>query len=38
MKTSIEVGPINLGNPYYEIKINQLVNMFENILNIKYKL
>lgn len=35
MMTSIEIGPINLGNPYYEITINQLVNMFENILNTK---
>lgn len=35
MMNSIEIGPINLGNPYYEIEINELVKIFEDILEIK---
>jgi UDP-glucuronate decarboxylase len=35
MMDSIELGPINLGNPYYEMEINELVKTFEDILEIK---
>lgn len=35
MMNSVEQGPINLGNPYYEIEIKELVKIFENILDIK---
>jgi len=35
MMKSPHFGPINIGNPYNELSINKLVELFENITNIK---
>jgi UDP-glucuronate decarboxylase len=35
MMESNELGPINLGNPYCEITLNDLVKVFEKIVNYK---
>lgn len=37
MMNSIEFGPINIGNPNYELTINNLVLIFEKIINKKIK-
>lgn len=37
MMNSNENGPINLGNPYNEITINELVTLFKNIVNSEFK-
>ena len=38
MMKSNELGPINLGNPYCEITLNDLVKVFEQIVNYKLDL
>jgi len=37
MMNSLEYQPINIGNPNCEITLNELVKLFEKILNIKIK-
>jgi UDP-glucuronate decarboxylase len=35
MMNSAEMGPFNLGNPYCEFTLNELVNVFENVIGRK---
>ena len=35
MMASNETGPINIGNPYHEISINQLVELFQKLTEIE---
>ena len=38
MIMSNEMGPINLGNPNNEISVNQLISIFETLLNKKFEI
>jgi UDP-glucuronate decarboxylase len=35
MMNSVEMGPFNLGNPYCEFTLNELVNVFKNVIGRK---
>ena len=38
MMNSEESGPINIGNPNYEVSLNELVEMFESLLEMKLEI